>query len=88
MRGDKFEDPINGKSYRKLLPYGRLNPRENALAPDSMSLERHRLIWLYLKEKTNFFTDDIKFLHIAPEYCFISLFKKQKNLDYTTADLN
>ena len=88
MRGDKFEDPINGKSYRKLLPYGRLKPRENALAPDSMSLERHRLIWLYLKEKTNFFTDDIKFLHIAPEYCFISLFKKQKNLDYTTADLN
>ena len=88
MRGDKFEDPINGKSYRKLLPYGRLNPRENALAPDSMSLERHRLIWLYLKEKTNFFTDDIKFLHIAPESCFISLFKKQKNLNYTTADLN
>lgn len=88
MRGNNFEDPINNISYRKLLPYGRLKPRENALAPDSMSLERHRLIWLYLKQKTNFFNDKLKFLHIAPEYCFISLFKKQQNLDYTTADLN
>ena len=40
------------------------------------------------KTKTNFFNDKLKFLHIAPEYCFISLFKKQQNLDYTTADLN
>ena len=88
MRGNKFEDPINGFTYRKLLPYGRIRVRENALAPDSMSLERHRLIWLYLKEKTNLFSDNLKFLHIAPEYCFIKLFKNQKNLDYITADLN
>jgi SAM-dependent methyltransferase len=87
MRGDKFEDPINGKTYRKLLPYGRLKSRENAIAPDSMSLERHRLMWLFMKEKTNFFKDNIKFLHIAPEYCFIKLFKGMKNLEYITGDL-
>jgi SAM-dependent methyltransferase len=87
LRGNKFEDPINGKTYRKLLPYGRLNPRENAIAPDSLSLERHRLMWLFMKEKTNFFRDNLKFLHIAPEYCFIKLFKKMKNIDYTTGDL-
>jgi SAM-dependent methyltransferase len=52
-----------------------------------MSLERHRLIWLYLKEKTNFFTAPIKMLHIAPEYCFIRKFKAMKNLDYTTGDI-
>lgn len=85
--GNKFEDPISGKKYRKLLPYGRTNTRENALAPHSMSLERHRLIWLYLREKTNFFTAPQKVLHIAPEYCFLKLFRKQKNLDYITADL-
>ncbi len=87
LRGDNFEDPINGKTYKKLLPYGRLKSRENALAPDSMSLERHRLMWLFLKEKTNLFTDHLKFLHIAPEYCFINIFKSMKNLDYITADL-
>ena len=87
LRGNRFEDPINGKTYRKLLPYGRLKSRENALAPDSMSLERHRLMWLYMKERTNFFSDKLKFLHIAPEYCFLKLFKGMKNLDYTTGDL-
>ena len=87
LRGNKFEDPINGKTYRKLLPYGRLKPRENAIAPESLSLERHRLMWLFMKEKTNFFSDKLKFLHIAPEYCFIKLFKNMKNIDYTTGDL-
>lgn len=87
MRGDRYEDPINGKKYRRLLPYGRLKPRDNALAPDSMSLERHRLMWLYMKERTNFFTSNLKFLHIAPEYCFIKIFKGMKNLDYITGDL-
>lgn len=87
MRGNRFEDPINNKTYRKLLPYGRLKSRENALAPDSMSLERHRLLWLYLKEKTDLFTKENKFLHIAPEYCFIKIFKNMSNLDYITADL-
>jgi len=87
LRGNKFEDPINNIKYSRLLPYGRIKSRKNALAPDSLSLERHRLIWLYLKEKTNFFTDKINFLHIAPEYCFIKRFKKLKNIKYTTADL-
>lgn len=86
--GNRFEDPITGKKYRKLLPYGRIESRPNALAPHSMSLERHRLLWLYLKERTNFFTSPNKVLHIAPEYCFIGRFNKMKNLEYITADLN
>ena len=57
------------------------------LCPDSLSLERHRLMWLYLKEKTNFFTADHKLLHIAPELCFIKIFKSMDNIDYTSADL-
>jgi SAM-dependent methyltransferase len=85
--GNKFEDPINGKKYRKLLPYGRIHSRKNALAPHSMSLERHRLLWLYLKQKTNFFTSPQKVLHIAPEFCFIKKFKAMENLNYITADL-
>lgn len=85
--GNRFEDPITGKKYRKLLPYGRIHSRHNALAPHSLSLERHRLMWLFLKERTNFFTDNLSVLHIAPEYCFLKRFKKMENLSYTTADL-
>lgn len=86
-RGNRFQDPIDGIKYRKLLPYGRLTVRKNALAPNSMSLERHRLIWLYLKRKTDFFTAPHKVLHVAPEYCFLIPFRKLKNIDYVTADL-
>lgn len=87
-RGKRFEDPITGITYRKLLPYGRVKSRKNALAPDSISLERHRLFWLYLKQKTKFFEENLKVLHVAPEYCFLDRFGKMKNLDYTTGDLN
>lgn len=86
-KGDKFKDPIDGRGYRKLLPYGYENLRENALAPGSMSLERHRLMWLFLAEKTDFFNSSLRVLHVAPEQCFYKKFKKQSNLDYTTTDL-
>ncbi|MBM1108065.1 class I SAM-dependent methyltransferase [Aurantibacter crassamenti] len=88
MRGDNFVDPIDGKSFKSFLPYGYENPRENVLAPATLSLERHRLLWLYLKNETNFFTDNIRLLHFAPEQAFYKRFKTLKNIDYTTTDLN
>lgn len=87
-RGNNVACPISGKTYRKFLPYGRVHSRPNALCPDSLSLERHRLLWLYLKEKTNFFRDNIKVLHVAPELCFIHHFENMANLDYISADLD
>ena len=88
FRGNKFTDPINGKSYRKFLPYGYVKQRDNALSPGTLSLERHRLLWLYLNNETNFFSKTLKVLHIAPEQCFYNLFKNLKNNNYTTFDLN
>lgn len=88
--GNRYEDPISGKSYRKFLPYGlsKKARRKNVLCPGSLSLERHRLIWLYLKYQTDFFSRKYKMLHIAPEQCFYKVFKKQKTLDYMTGDYN
>ena len=89
LRGDKFTDPIDGKSFRKFLPYGYGNQRENALSPSTLSLERHRLMWLFLRDETDFFSSNkkLKTLHIAPEQCFLDIFRKQKNLEYITSDL-
>lgn len=89
LKGDNFTDPIDGKSFRKFLPYGYGIQRENALSPSTLSLERHRLLWLFLQNDTSFFTSEKKqkVLHIAPEQCFLDIFRKQKNLDYTTSDL-
>ncbi len=89
LKGDKFTDPIDGKTFRKFLPYGYGIQRENALSPSTLSLERHRLLWLFLQNDTSFFTSEKKqkVLHIAPEQCFLDIFRKQQNLDYITSDL-
>jgi len=51
------------------------------------SLGRHRLIWLFLKNETNFFTAPLKVLHFGAESCFQSRFSEQRNLDYIAADI-
>lgn len=86
-KGDHFIDPIDGKSYRKFLPYGYEKQRANVLSPGTLSLERHRLMWLYLQTETDFFQAELKVLHIAPEQSFYKIFRKMSNLDYTTCDL-
>ena len=89
LKGSKFTDPIDGKSFRMFLPYGYGKQRNNALSPSTLSLERHRLLLLYLKNETDFFTskEKKKVLHFAPEQAFYKLFRNQKNIDYTTTDL-
>ena len=87
LKGDTYTDPIDGKSFKSFLPYGYGNQRDNVLSPSTLSLERHRLLWLYLKNETNFFTDNLKILHFAPEQCFLKRFKSLEKIDYTTTDL-
>jgi len=86
-KGNNVECPVCSSRFRKFLPYGHNIIRENVLCPKCLSLERHRLLWLFLKNKTNFFTAKLKVLHVAPEQCFYSRFKKLENLDYITADM-
>lgn len=86
--GKKVQCTVCLSHYRKFLPYGRGNSsRPNALCPKCLSLERHRLIWLYLQKKTNFFEGKLKVLHVAPELSFLKRFDRLPNLDYITADI-
>ncbi len=99
LKGSKYTDPIDGKSFRKFLPYGYGTQRPNVLSPSTLSLERHRLLWLYLQNETDFFkpsknSEDRetssglkKVLHMAPEQCFLKRFKKLQHIDLVTADL-
>ena len=88
LKGSRYTDPIDGKSFKTFLPYGYAKQRPNILSPSTLSLERHRLFWLYLKNETHFFSANIKVLHFAPEQCFLKHFKNLKHIDYTTTDLN
>ena len=95
LKGDTFTDPIDGKSFKSFLPYGYGNQRNNVLSPSTLSLERHRLLWLYLKNETNFLSSEslterslpLRVLHFAPEQCFLKRFRQLNNIDYTTTDL-
>jgi len=89
LKGNIYTDPIDGKSFRKFLPYGYGIQRPNVLSPSTLSLERHRLLWLYLQNETDFFkaSKPKKVLHMAPEQCFLGRFKKLKHIDLITADL-
>jgi len=86
--GNVVECPVCEKSFSRFLGYGStVAQRDNALCPNCLSLERHRLLWLYLNRETDFFTAPKRVLHIAPEQCFHDRFKHLKNLDYITGDL-
>ncbi|WP_419212366.1 class I SAM-dependent methyltransferase [Maribacter sp. X9] len=87
-KGTTFEDPIDGKTFRSFLPYGYENSRENVLSPSTLSLERHRLLWIFLQTHTNFFSAPLTVLHFAPEQAFYKRFRKLTHLKYTTTDLN
>ena len=89
LKGTTYTDPIDKKSFRKFLPYGYGTQRPNVLSPSTLSLERHRLLWLYLQNETDFFTAEKskKVLHMAPEQCFLKRFKQLKHIDLISADL-
>jgi len=98
--GWKFKCPICQSYLKRLTPFGLKLPvltekkvigggyRLNALCPVCNSLDRERLLYLYLLNKTNFFTEELKLLHIAPEVGLSRVIKKHSNLDYLTSDIN
>lgn len=78
--------PCCKKYSKKFLEYG-LVPRKNAQCPSCESLERHRLLLLYLKNETSLFKKNIRLLHFAPEQSLYNIFSTL-NIDYITTDLS
>lgn len=67
-------------------PVGRI-PRPNAQCPQCNSLERHRAMFLYLRDETTVFTQPTRLLHFAPETSFRRTFERHDNVEYVTTDL-
>jgi len=86
-KGDKVICPIC-KSKFKLFTPSRADKRKNSKCICCGSLERHRLLWLYLNEKTNIFNGNkIRLLHFAPEKAFYDIFSEIPYIDYFPCDL-
>ncbi len=84
--GSRFFCPCCSRSFRAFLAFG-VHPRPHALCPYCGSLERHRLLWLYLRQKTGFFKDQLVVLDIGPMEFFRNACKRMQNLTYVSADL-
>lgn len=79
--------PICNAEVDAFLSFGS-NPRPNALCPQCGSLERHRLLWLYLNNKTNFFKREHIVLDIAPIKLFSDIWSNFFQDNYISIDLS
>lgn len=89
-RGRGVQCPVCGARRRRFMPYGYVRSRTNALCPRCLSLERHRLLWLYLTRETDLLTTRPRTLHIAPEVCIMRHLRPHFSAhagQYLTADL-
>lgn len=77
--------PICNEASDEFLSFG-FNLRQDAQCPVCLSLERDRLIWLYLKKK-GMFLKNKKMLHIAPEKIFVELFQEAIGNGYISGDI-
>jgi len=84
-KGDKVYCPCCGSRFHEFAPFS-VWKRKNSWCPKCQSLERDRLLWMYLENKTNIYRQPVRFLHIAPERVFFNHFKKQSNINYFPAD--
>jgi glycosyltransferase involved in cell wall biosynthesis/SAM-dependent methyltransferase len=72
---------------RRFIPV-RLDPSPEAGCPVCGSMQRHRLIWLYMERNTDLFDGNHKrMLHVAPEPELARLFRKPDYIEYLSADL-
>jgi SAM-dependent methyltransferase len=69
------------------LPFG-VRPRPNARCPHCGSLERHRMMWMFLSSRPRLLEGGRRLLHIAPEPILARLFKSVPGLRYISADLS
>jgi SAM-dependent methyltransferase len=85
-RGEGVECPCCGARFRRFVPYG-LSRRPGAQCPGCGAVERHRLLWLYLRERSDLFTRPQRLLHVAPEEVFAARLRAVPGLRYLSADL-
>ena len=83
--GEQHSCPICGSKLRTFLA---LQRPYHAWCPVCRSLQRHRLVWLYLNRQTDLFDQTPKrMLHFAPEPALMEALISHTYIDYLTADL-
>lgn len=83
-RGSAVECPCCGRSWTMMLPH---RGRQGARCPGCGSLERHRILWLYLQRETTVLRQGGSMLHFAPEEAVGRALRRIANVDYLSVDI-
>lgn len=84
LRGGDAECPCCGGRFDAFVHYGR---RPRAACPTCGARERHRALWLYLRDELQIENRPRSMLHFAPEPEIAERLEQVPDLSYTTADL-
>ena len=86
-RGEARFCPVCESRLARFLPFGG-SGRADAYCPVCESLERHRLHWIYLRERTQLFDGRARrWLHVAPEAVLGARLRALPGVRYVSADL-
>ena len=97
--GWRYRCPFCGSRMRRYRPFGLDVPvlrekqvvggghRQNAQCPNCGSLDRERLLYLFLKYRTPLFATPHRLLHVAPEPRVAARLRADAGIDYLTADI-
>ena len=86
-RGNRVECPCCGGRFSRFMPG--LSHRETRVCPRCGAQERHRALWLYMRERTDLFgRPHLSILHWAPEYALQRSLSELPNAAYVSADLD
>jgi len=98
--GARYRCPMCGEKISAFFPGGEQHPvlieksvigggpRANVTCPVCYSVDRERLLFLFLTANPNMLSGNFHILHLAPEAKLREWLSSQQQLHYTTADLN
>jgi SAM-dependent methyltransferase len=81
-RGDRHQCPCCGRTFARFIRQGRA-----FMCPSCRSLERSRVLMMYLENETDVLDAGGRVLHLAPEPSIYPRFRRKPKLIYTTGDL-
>jgi SAM-dependent methyltransferase len=98
--GKKYTCIMCGRRMRRFIPFGYDIPslrelnvvggmkHQESACPYCFSINRERLIYLYMKKMTDIFSRPMHVLHFAPERNVQKRLAQQPHIEYITADIN
>ncbi|MEJ7735789.1 MAG: methyltransferase domain-containing protein [Chitinophagaceae bacterium] len=85
-KGDAVYCVCCQSSFKAFAPFGVIK-LPNRLCLECDSLERDRLLWMYLEKRTNLYKEPVRLLHVAPERLFFKKFSSLETIDYHPVDM-